>query len=59
MIARSFRNLINPVRVCRFSRFYAEYGGLNFMLAPNGRDSDNNYLVQILEKVYLGALRFQ
>ena len=28
------------------------------MLAPNGRDLANDYLVQILERVYLGTLRF-
>ena len=28
------------------------YGGLNFMLAPNGWDLANNCLVQILERVY-------
>ena len=29
------------------------YGGLNFILIPNGRDLANNYLVQILERVYV------
>ena len=43
------------MHVCRFIR-YAEYGGLEFMLAPNGRDLANNYLVQILERVHLGTL---
>ena len=47
MIAR------DPVRVCRFSHFYAEYGGLKFMLALNGSDLAN---IQILERVYLGTL---
>ena len=28
------------------------------MLTPNGRDLANDYLVQILERVYLGTLRF-
>ena len=59
MIMQLFRNLINPAHVCQFRHFYAEYGGLNFMLAPNGRDSANIYLARMLERVYLGALRFQ
>ena len=32
--------------------FYAEYGGLQFTLTLNNRDLANNYLVQILERVY-------
>ena len=35
------------------------YGGLNFMLALNGWDLANNCLVQILERVFLGALQFK
>ena len=30
--------------ICRHTRFYAEYGGLKFMLALNGKDLANNYL---------------
>ena len=47
------------MRVCQFSPFSAEYGGLKFMLAPTGRGLANNYLVQILGRVYLGTLQFQ
>ena len=35
---------------------FIEYGELKFMLTPNGRDLANGYLVQILERVYLGTL---
>ena len=54
-----FRNLINPVHVCRFSRFFAKYGGLKFMPSPKGTDLVNDCLVQVLEKVYLIAQLIQ
>ena len=32
--------------ICRRTRFYAEYGGLKFMLALNGKDLANNYYLE-------------
>ena len=55
---RSLRNLINPACDRQFSSFYAEYGGLKFMLAPNNKDSPNDYLAQVLERVCLCTLRY-
>ena len=59
MITCDRSGILLPPRVCRFSHFYAEYGGLNFMLTPNSRELANDCLVQILEGVYLGTLQFQ